>query len=61
MAAARTHDEHCEGCKTCRALVLCRGCKETWEKRDVNYEGYCDDCERAQQRGACRAEHEAVR
>ncbi len=45
----QAHDLECN-CKKCTAKVICRGCKETWQHKDLNYEGYCDECDRAHKR-----------
>jgi hypothetical protein len=53
----KTHDIEC-ACKKCTAMCICRGCKETWQHKDLTYDGYCDDCERAHARLAKHAQEE---
>jgi hypothetical protein len=48
-AASKTHNGECT-CKKCTAKVICPACKETWERKEVNDEGFCDACERAHTR-----------
>lgn len=38
--------------KTVKGNEICRGCKDIFPKADheLNYEGYCDLCQRAQER-----------
>jgi hypothetical protein len=42
----QAHDMECNW-KKCTANVMCRGCKDTWHAKDLNYDGYCDGCARA--------------